>query len=116
MEESRAGPPVPTALPVRERPLPKPISDRSRSPFRHFYNRAMSHHGANLEFVHQSLHAWKAEPQPSRGGIAVLHGMCDVGDSRSLVAADHLDAAPCAIFQHLHHDLSAFRVKDDVAG
>ena len=45
-----------------------------------------------------------------------MHGMCDVGDSRSLVAADHLDAALCAIFQHLHHDLSAFRVKDDVAG
>src|SRR6266481_2518605 len=57
-------------------------------PFFHRDGRADADFGNDVEIVHQQFRSGQTDAQPSAGGVAVLHGLRDIGDARPLVARD----------------------------
>jgi len=54
-------------------------------------------------------------PSPRREGVAVLHGLRDIGYARPVVARDDGEAAPVAVVRRLENDFPTLRVLHDVA-
>ena len=74
----------------------------------------MSIFGHDVEFVHEASHAGQTQPQTARSGKAVLHGLANVADARSLIAGDDIHATLIAFFNEFEEDFAALRVADDI--
>src|SRR5437899_3280914 len=56
-------------------------------PFFHGDGRADTDFGNDVEIVHQQFRSGQTHAQPSARGVAVLHGLRDIGDARPLSPA-----------------------------
>src|SRR5436190_5884557 len=84
-------------------------------PFFHGDGRADTDFGNDVEIVHQQFRSGQTHAQPSTRGVAVLHGLRDIGDTRPPVAGDDAQAVPVAVVRRLEKDFPALSVLDDVA-
>src|SRR3989442_2896952 len=84
-------------------------------PFFHGDGCADADFGNDVEIVHQQFRSGQTHAQPSARGVAVLHGLRDIGDARPPVARDDAQAAFGAEVRSLENDFPALRVLDDVA-
>src|SRR6266702_1168119 len=57
-------------------------------PFFHGDGRTDADFGNDVEIVHQQFRSGQTHAQPSARGVAVLHGLRDIGDARPPVAGD----------------------------
>src|SRR6266481_3817003 len=84
-------------------------------PFFHRDGRADADFGNDVEIVHQQFCSGQPHAQPSPRGVAVLHGLRDIGYAGPVVTGDDGEAAPVAVVRRPEDDFPALRVLDDVA-
>src|SRR5438876_4403223 len=84
-------------------------------PFFHGDGRADTDFGNDVEIVHQQFRSGQAHAQPSARGVAILHGLRDIWDTRPPVARDDAQAVPVAVVRRLENDFPTLGVLDDVA-
>src|SRR3984957_14165341 len=93
-----------------------PCSAIVRNPLPHFDLRALPRGGFHDQTVHQPARAGQAESESAAGGIAVLHGPFDVGDTRAVVFGPHHQGlSPLAVL-HGNPNRPITGVAGDVAG
>src|SRR2546426_10052599 len=73
-------------------------------PFFHGDGCADADFGNDVEIVHQQFRSGQTHAQPSARGVAVLHGLRDIGDARPPIAGDDAQAAPVAVVRRLEND------------
>src|SRR5215211_9185620 len=94
----------------------RPPSSTAWCPLLHRHRDAPAGPRPNIEVVHQAPRTRQTKPRAAAARVPVLHREIDVLDAGPLVARDHHDALATRLPHQLQLDVTALRVKADVAG